>query len=59
MANNPPPEIRVAAAQVEAWLQGQASQKATDEQFRNMSNAERIDYCRRWKQSPLDNGQRK
>lgn len=54
MASNPPTDVTFAAAVVQSWLskQNPASQgKATDEQFKQMSAAERIDYCRRFDQT--------
>ena len=58
MVNNPPPDVAAAAAKVQSWLNGQAPQKATDADFAKMSNADRLDYVRRFPQT-LDNGQRK
>lgn len=51
MSNNlPPPDVAAAAAKVEAWLQGQPPQKASAEQFKSMTNAERLDYARKFPQ---------
>ena len=58
MSNSPPPEIQAAAAKVQSWLDSQPPLKATDEQFKAMSPAQRLDYTRRFPQT-LDSGLRK
>jgi hypothetical protein len=35
------------------------SAKVTDEQWAQMSNAQRLDYCRQHPQQPLDHGRRR
>lgn len=55
MSGNPPPDVAAAAAKVEAWLQGQPPQKATDAEFKAMSPAQKLDYARQFSQ-PTSNG---
>jgi hypothetical protein len=50
----PPAHVTFSAAVVQSWLDKQqpgGQGKATDEQFKQMSAAERIDYCRRFDQT--------
>ena len=50
----PPAHVTFSAAVVQSWLDKQqpgGQGKATDEQFKQMSHAERIEYCRRFDQA--------
>jgi hypothetical protein len=39
--------------------QGGPPSKITDEQWGQLSNAQRLDYCRQFPQQPLDHGRRR
>jgi hypothetical protein len=57
MSNQPPPDVAAAAAKVQAWLDGAPPERATDAQFKAMSNAERLNYARKFPQK-LDDGRK-
>jgi hypothetical protein len=50
----PPAHVTFSAAVVQHWLDkenpGQGTNKVSDEQFKQMTAAERIEYCRRFDQ---------
>jgi hypothetical protein len=57
--SNPPPDVAAAAAKVQAYLDGQPPQKASEEQYSKMSPAQRLDYVRQFPQPSLEDGRRK
>jgi hypothetical protein len=57
VSNLPPPDVAAAAAVVQRWLDDKPPERATDAQFKAMSNAERLDYARRFPQK-LDDGRK-
>jgi hypothetical protein len=50
MSNTPPPEVATAAAIVQKWLDA-APAVVSEEQFNQMTPAERFAYARQWDQS--------
>jgi hypothetical protein len=54
----PPAHVTFSAAVVQSWLDKQqpgGQSKVTDEQFKRMSHAERLDYTRKFDQSQFQN----
>ena len=53
----PPPHVAAAAAVVDGWLrQNAAPARVSDEQFKKMSDAERLNYARGFDQKQFTNG---
>lgn len=60
MAATPPPEVAAAAAAVvDNWLKSAPQNPVSDEQYKAMTPAQRIDYARRFDQTQfLPHGRR-
>jgi hypothetical protein len=57
MSNAPPPDVAAAASIVQKWLDGAPPVRVTDEQYRAMTNAQKLDYARRFPQH-LESGRK-
>jgi hypothetical protein len=57
MANSPPTDVTFAAAVVQSWLdqQNPAQGKVSDEVYRAMTPAQRLDYARQFDQKQFQN----
>jgi hypothetical protein len=59
MSNEPPPEVAAAAAVVDNWLKSAPQSPVSDEQYKAMTPAQKLDYARRFDQTKfLPDGRR-
>jgi hypothetical protein len=52
--SNPPPEVAAAASVVENWLKSAPQGRVSDEQYKAMSPAEKLNYTRQFTQKLAD-----